>query len=361
MKIGVLICFIFLFGCGPKIDENGFFIEGNNIGIHKETKTKYDKDGFNINGWDKNGYNKITKDKFNIDGWNIDGFNAENIHRDTGTKYDKDGWNVDGFNEKGINKKTGFNFDSFGYPMEPSYFDYHINSNELLSKPYRINYGNYYGSNNKDYLKTFDDKFEGITYIGRSYNYDLYLATLNASIAQSRCYIATKTKKSSDFDKAVDAVEELVKIIKDKFYIDIVTNYSPKNIVDAYFLFTFFSNEKQYSPSKVELFVNNEIITIDGYIFNSYQVDQKYGLGMSTETVPLYLNQIKIPMNENFFNLFATMERNKQIEVRVVTDKDYRFKWTNVIEKNKGLPTGLGRYYKMKNSSKNSERAIRIL
>ena len=69
-------------------DVNGFYENE----IHKDTGTKYDEDG-----WD-------------IDGYNNRGFNKDGIHKDTGTKYDKDGekheepfdWNKDGFDKNDL-------------------------------------------------------------------------------------------------------------------------------------------------------------------------------------------------------------------------------------------------------------------
>ena len=50
------------------------------IMIHKDTKTRFDPDGYDANG-----------------------FNSEKIHRDTRTRYDSNGYDYQGYNEKGFN------------------------------------------------------------------------------------------------------------------------------------------------------------------------------------------------------------------------------------------------------------------
>ncbi|MDC0933100.1 hypothetical protein OAR97_04560 [Arcobacteraceae bacterium] len=71
------------------------------FGYHKETKTEFDSDGFNVDGFDEFGYHKETKtefdsDGFNVDGYNISGFNRDGFHKDTDTKFDNDGFNAEG-------------------------------------------------------------------------------------------------------------------------------------------------------------------------------------------------------------------------------------------------------------------------
>ena len=55
--IGIFFLLMVMSACGAKTDERGFYIEGKNIGKHKETNTLYDsegydKDGFNLEGYD---------------------------------------------------------------------------------------------------------------------------------------------------------------------------------------------------------------------------------------------------------------------------------------------------------------------
>ena len=79
-----------------KYDFNGFDIEG----LHKDTKDKYNpncfdkydlhkdtKDKYNPNGFDKYGLHKDTKDKYDPHGFDRDG-----LHKDTGTFLDKENY-----------------------------------------------------------------------------------------------------------------------------------------------------------------------------------------------------------------------------------------------------------------------------
>jgi hypothetical protein len=73
------------------IYQNGF----NNSGIHKDTGTL-----FNSEGYDKEGYD-------------INGFNEEYIHKDTGTLFNSEGYDKEGFDSIGLNVS---NYDRNGEP-----------------------------------------------------------------------------------------------------------------------------------------------------------------------------------------------------------------------------------------------------
>ena len=103
-------------GFFTKRDKNGF----DEIGIHKETGTAFNPDGYNRYGCDKDGYyfNGRNSLGFNKDGYNqekfkVDGFNDEGINQFTGSSYDHEGFDEDGihvrtrqkFNESGINRE----------------------------------------------------------------------------------------------------------------------------------------------------------------------------------------------------------------------------------------------------------------
>ena len=60
--------------------------------MNKDTKNRY-----NFNGFNRNGVHKFTKDKYDCLGFDING-----IHKDTKNKYDPDGYDING-----INKNTG--------------------------------------------------------------------------------------------------------------------------------------------------------------------------------------------------------------------------------------------------------------
>lgn len=123
-KFIIILSTIVLFGCMNKIDERGFYIEGEKIGHHKETGTLYDKEdydrygynkqGWNKNLWNRNKINKETNTVFDKNGYNFYGFNKNGLNKETGTKIDKDGYDFYGFNEYGINKETDYSYDVSG-------------------------------------------------------------------------------------------------------------------------------------------------------------------------------------------------------------------------------------------------------
>lgn len=100
----------------PKIDAWGF----DEQGIHDDTGTKYDLDGYNKQGYDKQGYDKAG---FNAQGWDksfknkhtgtlysttghdVRGFDREGMHRDTKTKYNSAGFDKEGYNPLGLDKR----------------------------------------------------------------------------------------------------------------------------------------------------------------------------------------------------------------------------------------------------------------
>ncbi len=148
--IGLFIAGVLLVAC-EMYDANGF----NDAGIHQETGTRYDpngydKDGYNSNGYDKdgyagNGYDKDGYDKdgyagngydedgydkdgydsngYDKDGFNAAGFDTEARHRETGeiynpAGYDINGYDKNGFNAEGINRATGMIYDRYGYAKD---------------------------------------------------------------------------------------------------------------------------------------------------------------------------------------------------------------------------------------------------
>ncbi|MDA0780898.1 MAG: filamentous hemagglutinin N-terminal domain-containing protein [Rickettsiales bacterium] len=83
------------------------FFDANNFdqyGVHKETGTPYDPNGFDIHGFDING--------FDINGFNQFGFDINGIHRDTGTPFGPDGYDQNGFDIAGFDR-NGFDINGF--------------------------------------------------------------------------------------------------------------------------------------------------------------------------------------------------------------------------------------------------------
>ena len=92
-------------------------------GIHKKTHTKYDLQGFDINGWSENKINKSTDTKYDIYGWDYDGWSEDKINKKTEKEYDKNGYNYFGFNKDGFDNKGGH------YTQSEAYYDSILTSN----------------------------------------------------------------------------------------------------------------------------------------------------------------------------------------------------------------------------------------
>ena len=91
-----------------------YYVDG--LWINKVTQTQYDKDGYDGNGFDRNGIHKETKtrfdprgygkDGFNSNGHNKSGFSRDGINIYTNSRYDKDGYDINGWNQAGQHKET---------------------------------------------------------------------------------------------------------------------------------------------------------------------------------------------------------------------------------------------------------------
>lgn len=79
-----------------RYDERGF---NDKSGIHRDTHSAFDPEGYDKDGYDVNGYNKS--------GWNRKGINME-----TNDTYDARGYDVNGINKRGRNK-DGFDREGF--------------------------------------------------------------------------------------------------------------------------------------------------------------------------------------------------------------------------------------------------------
>ena len=103
-------------GFFTKRDKNGF----DENGIHKDTGTAFNPDGYNRYGRDKEGYYSNGRNSlgFNKDGYNqekfkVNEFNDDGINQFTGSSYDEEGFDENGihvqtrqkFNESGINRE----------------------------------------------------------------------------------------------------------------------------------------------------------------------------------------------------------------------------------------------------------------
>lgn len=112
-------------------------------GIHRKTGTAYAEDGYDVHGYDKDGFylnEKYSKDGYDRSGHDKRGFNRNGIHKKTNGLFapdgfdrsnrDREGFNREGFNLDGINRggfyRDGFNAKGFdcngfgrdGYDLE---------------------------------------------------------------------------------------------------------------------------------------------------------------------------------------------------------------------------------------------------
>ena len=114
-------------------DSNGF----NYYGIHRDTGTEYDEQGYDINGFDDCGIYKTggfyDEEGYNRLGYNENGWNRDGIYETTGTIYDSDGYKIDGYNEEGYNRggwnKEGIHKDTKTIYNEEGWTNEGINKN----------------------------------------------------------------------------------------------------------------------------------------------------------------------------------------------------------------------------------------
>ncbi|RXJ68257.1 hypothetical protein CRV08_08375 [Halarcobacter ebronensis] len=143
----------------------GFDAKGYNI----LTDSKYDKDGFDYNNWNKDGINRLTKTKYDIEGFDIN-----KISKD-GT--DKDGWNphLKKFVKKKIEKKY--------HSIDIVKFDSQLKNN-LYNRSYY---------NNLSYIKEKD----GFKFVGKK----VYGDILKPKKIETY-YFRSAREKLLDFDKS---------------------------------------------------------------------------------------------------------------------------------------------------------------
>ena len=130
-----------------KYDHNGFDINGK----HKATKTKYDRNGFDING-----LHKDTNDKYNPNGFDIyythkdtddmcdpNGFSIDGFNKYTNDIYDSNGFDINGFHKDTRSKYDSNGFDKNGKHKARSFEDQkgkgYVDLPILLSKIYTNN------------------------------------------------------------------------------------------------------------------------------------------------------------------------------------------------------------------------------
>jgi hypothetical protein len=185
-KKNIIIAILFFIICligytYSQKDKNEFYF----FGIHKETLSFYDKNGFDKERYYKTGYNQQGYDRkgynnkgynvrgYNKKGYNEFGFNKNFINKETKKKYnkngydyfgyDKEGYNFFGYNEKGYNKEgfglKGYNkegYDSEGNSKNKNKIYFYNDSKEDYSdigyNKYGFHKNGYYHDNKKIFI-----------------------------------------------------------------------------------------------------------------------------------------------------------------------------------------------------------------
>lgn len=177
-KILFGLSFLFIFGCMNKTDKNGFYIEGKNIGVHKETKTEYDKEGYNKEGFNELGWNKIG------------------MNRETNSIYDKEGYNINGFNVKGINKETKTIFDREGNTLYLKMKELNLRySNSSFPS---LNSGNIIVPQELRYVY-YEDDFDGTTWKSNHFKVKKGFLALTESTLITSKKVAYLRKNQEDY------------------------------------------------------------------------------------------------------------------------------------------------------------------
>lgn len=115
------------------IDERGF---NTSSGINTKTQTKYDRYGYDIQSYNKDGFNingihKDTKTKYDQKGFNFYGKTKDGYDRNG---YNKEGWDRSGYNKEGLNK-LGFDKKNWHSKLEV-----YSNGKTKSGKTYEVNY-----------------------------------------------------------------------------------------------------------------------------------------------------------------------------------------------------------------------------
>ena len=193
-KIIVLMVILVFFGCSntdkkdsnleeniSEIDnpiQNSYddeLVEWDENGINRSTRTKYDKEGYDINlldkeGYDKEGYDKEGYDKYGYDkeGYDIYGYDRYGWNRDTSIRlnlktktlyamngYDREGYNEEGYDKEGYNREG---YDREGYDRDGWNKDISIRLNSNTQTLHDMNGYDREGYNEEGYDKEGYDR-----------------------------------------------------------------------------------------------------------------------------------------------------------------------------------------------------------
>lgn len=212
-KIVIILFVIILFGSIDKTDKRGFYIEGDKIGYHKKTKTLYDiegydKDGFNEKGYDKEGYNRKG---YNIEGYDRNGYDKEGYNKEGYNKngYDKEGYDREGYDWTGYDKekydRNGYNkygYDRKGY--DKSGYDIKgYNKNKKFNKKEYIKYLF------KNGLNIEDDLFQDLVYDFIKINYNYNRTPLKDEFEKTKDYNLRLKKFYNEWQEKKDKINNI--------------------------------------------------------------------------------------------------------------------------------------------------------
>ena len=214
-KIFIVLLTFFLIGCMDKTDERGFYTSGKKIGYNKETGTLYDKDGYNVNGW----------------------------------------------NKEGINKETGYNFDKEGKVekiKKNNYYDYIPKDIKEFKNIRTASLGDSleYKENPSAQIK---DEFYGNVFMSLSFfepivnsNIALYLIEITNALSKF-----SKSKPDKEIGKEKEELFKKVSVVLNTAYLDLYTGIKVKDEIVSHLVLTFSSLNKISDIKKVEFLIKN--------------------------------------------------------------------------------------------------------
>lgn len=326
-KILFGLSFLFIFGCMNKTDENGFYIEGKNMGIHKQTKTEYDKEGYNKEGfnelgWNKIGMNRETNSMYDKNGYNINGWNNEFLNKETKSKYDKEGYNINGFNMKGINKETKTIFDREGNTLylKMKELNLRYNNSSFLS----LNSGNIIIPQKLRYVYDNDD-FDGTTWKSNHFKVEKALLTLKENNLILSKELAYSTKNQKDYLRYKKNNIEFLQDLKDTISIDIQSRLALNNELTSHVIFGIFTLEKVNTVDEINILLpSSKIITIKNIekIISKRQIID-YGTPLiQPKYLNAYSNEIYVSFTKDLFDLFSKLEKDEVIKIRLTINNE---------------------------------------
>lgn len=358
-KILFGLSFLFIFGCMNKTDKNGFYIEGKNIGVHKETKTEYDKEGYNKEGfnelgWNKIGMNRETNSIYDKEGYNINGWNNEFLNKETKTEYDKEGYNINGFNVKGINKETKTIFDREGNTLYLKMKELNLRySNSSFPS---LNSGNIIVPQELRYVY-YEDDFDGTTWKSNHFKVKKGFLALTESTLITSKKVAYLRKNQEDYLNYEKDRIEFLQALKDTISIDIQSQLSLSNELTSHVIFGIFTLEKVNTVDEISiLLASSKIITIkniENVISKRQIIDYGTSL-MQPRHLNTYSNEIYVFFTKELFDLFSRLEKDEVIKIRLtINNEKHDIVYKNNFTEKEGIYIPLMKYYELSSNKKN--------